>query len=280
MATEKKLVSKDVVFTCTICLEPIVKPRCLPCSHTFCEECLQHFISREAIGREESSFEFKCPICRRVSGCPEQGVPVEEWAKHFPANLLLNSLTTSLEEQSQDKLCAMCVRDNKHVKAEYLCNDCRELICAACKGIHKINVILQKHKISPINMKDLDDDLQFPDVDEPCHIHQGKFVEVFCLDHDTLCCSICFATKHRHCERVEAIDEIVKRIEKSNVDRNIQVLSKIAQVTKEIVENKERTIRESNARKETILSNVSNEIENLKTKLDECQQQFETTRKK
>ncbi|XP_065925629.1 uncharacterized protein [Magallana gigas] len=275
MATGRKPVNKHVVFNCTICLQQIVKPRCLPCSHTFCEECLQHFISREAIGKEESSFEFKCPICRRVSRCPEQGVPVEEWAKHFPANLLLNSLTTSVEEQSQDKLCAMCVRDNKHVKAEYLCNDCRELICAACKGIHKINVILQKHKISAINMKDLDDDLQFPDVDEPCHIHQGKFVEVFCLDHDTLCCSICFATKHRHCERVEAIDEIVKRIEKSNVDRNIQVLSKIAQVTKEIVENKERTIRESNARKETILSNVSYEIENLKTKLDECQQQFE-----
>lgn len=165
----------------------------------------------------------------------------------------------------------MCLCDNKQVKAEYWCNDCRELICAAYKGIHKINIILQKHKISPMNMKDLVDNLQFPDADEPCHIQQGKFVEVFCLDHEMLCCSICFATKHRHCEREEAVDEIIKRIEKSNVDRNIEVLSKLAQATKEIVENKERTIRESNAKKETILSNVSNEIENLKTKLDECQ---------
>lgn len=264
MATERKPVNKHVVFNCTICLEPIVKPRCLPCSHSFCEECLQHFISREAIGKEEASFEFKCPICRRVSGCPEQGVPMEEWAKNFPANLLLNSLTTSLDEQSQNNLCAMCVRDNKQVKAEYWCNDCRESICDSCKGIHKINIILQKHKISA--MKDLDDNLQFPDMDEPCCIHQGKFVEVFCLDHDNLCCSICFATKHRHCERVEALDEIIKGIDKSYVDRNIEVLPKIAQVTKKIIENKERVIKDTNASKETILANVSNEIENLKSK--------------
>lgn len=232
MATEKKLVSKDVVFTCTICLEPIVKPRCLPCSHTFCEECLQHFISREAIGREESSFEFKCPICRRVSECPEQGVPVEEWAKHFPTNLLLNSLTSSFEKKSQDNMCAICLRDNKWMKAENWCHDCRESVCGSCKDLHKIIVILQKHKITAINSRDEDDNLLFPDMDEPCSIHPGKFVEVFCVDHATLCCSICFATKHRHCERVEALDEIVKGIEKSNVDRNIGVLSNLAEVAK------------------------------------------------
>lgn len=61
------------------------------------------------------------------------------------------------------------------------------------------------------------------------------------------------------------------------MNRNIKVLSEIAQITSKIIENKERTIRETNARKETILTNVSNEIEKLKTKLDECQQQFEKT---
>lgn len=59
------------------------------------------------------------------------------------------------------------------------------------------------------------------------------------------------------------------------MNRNIEVLSKLTEVAKEIVKNKERMISETNANKETILSNVSNEIENLKTKLDECQQQFE-----
>lgn len=68
----KKTVNKHVVLNCIICLQQTVKPKCLPCSHNFCEECLQHFISREAIGKKEASFEFKCPICRRVSGCPEQ----------------------------------------------------------------------------------------------------------------------------------------------------------------------------------------------------------------
>lgn len=48
-------------------------------------------------------------------------------------------------------------------------------------------------------------------------------------------------------------------------------------VTKEIIQHKEQVIKETNARKETILTNTFNEIENLKTKLDECQQQFEKT---
>lgn len=70
---------------------------------------------------------------------------------------------------------------------------------------------------------------------------------------------------------------MLKKIQKSNVDRNIEVLSKIAQVTSKIVENKEQTINDNSFRKETILANVSNEIENLKSKLDEWQQQFEKT---
>lgn len=64
---------------------------------------------------------------------------------------------------------------------------------------------------------------------------------------------------------------------KSNVHWNIEVLVKIAPKTKEIIKNKEWTIEETNVRKEEILINVNAEIENLKSRLDECQQQFEKT---
>lgn len=100
-------------------------------------------------------------------------------------------------------------------------------------------------------------------------------MEVFCLDHDKLCCSICFATKHRHCERVETIEDVMKEMPETTCDWNIGVLNKIAKVTEELIEQKELMIKETNARKDTILTNVYNEIENLKSRLDECQQQFE-----
>lgn len=86
-------------------------------------------------------------------------------------------------------------------------------------------------------------------LDEPCYSHVGKFVEVFCLDHDKPCCSVCFATQHRHCKRVEALEDIAEGMPKSNIDWNIEVLIKIAKITKETIEYKEQTIKETNARR-------------------------------
>lgn len=101
MAAESRTLDQGIVFNCTICLEPIVRSKCLPCSHTFCEDCLKLYITRASIGKETENFEFRCPVCRRVTGCPEQGIPIEEWAKNFPANSLLNSLNMLMGEKTQ-----------------------------------------------------------------------------------------------------------------------------------------------------------------------------------
>lgn len=61
------------------------------------------------------------------------------------------------------------------------------------------------------------------------------------------------------------IEDIAEGMPKSNIDWNIEVLIKIAQITKETIEYKEQTIKETNARKEEILTNVHAEIENLKS---------------
>lgn len=250
MATEGQRVGKCVAFNCPICLGQIIKPKRIPCSHTFCQTCLQIYITREAIGKENDSFEFKCLVCRQLTGCPENGIPVEEWAKHFPANSFLTSLNISMAENPVDQLCAVCLRNDKQVKAESWCHDCSELICNSCKSLHKSFLSLQKHKISTVAaMHDEQKRLQVPDVDEPCYSHVGKFVEVFCLDHDKLCCSVCFATQHRHCKRVEALEDIAEGMPKSNIDWNIEVLIKIAKITKETIEYKEQTIKETNARR-------------------------------
>lgn len=62
-----------------------------------------------------------------------------------------------------------------------------------------------------------------------------------------------------------------------NLEGDIEILSKEAKVVKEMIKHKEQTIRETDARKEAILTNVSTEIEKLKSKLDECEQQFKKT---
>lgn len=274
---EKDTDSHPIAFSCPVCLEKVVRPKCLPCLHTFCEACLQIFISRSATGKDKQTFEFQCPVCRHVTGCPEPGIPVEEWAKHFPVNVLINAMTSSMDQNDEHKYCAICLRDDKQNKAESWCHECSEAICTSCKRLHQIVSSLQKHKFSPLNLENKDRKLKFPELDEPCHLHQGKYVEVFCLDHEKLCCSVCFATQHRHCQHVEALDEVAKNMRKSVVEWNIAVLSRISKTTREVIAHKEKAIMQANTQKKEILENVSAEIKNIKSRLDEAEQQFEKT---
>lgn len=76
-------------------------------------------------------------------------------------------------------------------------------------------------------------------MDEFCWSYVGKFIEVFCLDYEKLCCSVCFVIEYRYCEYVEILEDIVKRMLKFNVDGNIEVLLKLVKVIKEIIDFKE-----------------------------------------
>ena len=99
-----------------------------------------------------------------------------------------------------------CLRNNEKIEAKHWCKTCIETICDDCKTLHSRIPILQNHKFfSLTNARDLNNDI---DIDEPCPLHKGKYFEVFCEDHDQLCCSICFATKHRTCRKVEAIEDV------------------------------------------------------------------------
>lgn len=72
-----------------------------------------------------------------------------------------------------------------------------------------------------------------------------------------MCCSICFANEHGCCEHVKAYENDVKRMQKYNLEGDIEILSKEAKVVKKMIKHKEQTIRETDARKEAILTNVS-----------------------
>lgn len=64
----------------------------------------------------------------------------------------------------------------------------------------------------------------------------GKLMEVFCLDYDKFCCSICFVIKYRYCECVEILEDVMKEMLEINCDWNIGVLNKIVKVIEELIE--------------------------------------------
>ncbi|XP_061195237.1 RING finger protein 207-like [Saccostrea echinata] len=193
-------------FCCPICLEELKIPRYLPCLHTFCEACIQTYISSTAARLEQNTRNFiECPVCRSSAMEPRKGVSSEEWVKDLPVNKWI--LTMSLNSASDaNKYCLFCRRENLTVLAKHWCKTCAEPICDDCNRIHRKVPVLRNHKIYCFS-----DKLKWSepvDVEEQCSVHKEKLVEVFCIDHKKMCCSVCFATRHRRCSCVESIEDV------------------------------------------------------------------------
>ncbi|XP_041377199.1 E3 ubiquitin-protein ligase TRIM32-like [Gigantopelta aegis] len=86
----------DEYLTCTICFEPFIDPKQLPCLHTFCKRCLSSHISYNVRG--SGHLHFSCPVCRKITK-PANPDPRElaNWADQFPNNFFIISLKDTLE---------------------------------------------------------------------------------------------------------------------------------------------------------------------------------------
>uniref|UniRef100_K1PUY4 Tripartite motif-containing protein 56 n=1 Tax=Magallana gigas TaxID=29159 RepID=K1PUY4_MAGGI len=193
----ENLPGSDDKFRCPIYLEEVRNPKYLPCYHTFCKSCIQTYIlSTAACSGDNSTRTIQCPVCRKSIQAPSDGASSEEWACSLPEDKLILSMSVD-SDRSENKYCMFCHRNDKTVEAKHWCKTCTETICDDCKSFHYFVPMLQGHKI--VCLSDVEDLKNNIEIDEPCLVHKGKYIEVFCQDHGQLCCSICFATKHRTC---------------------------------------------------------------------------------
>ncbi|XP_019636650.1 PREDICTED: tripartite motif-containing protein 3-like [Branchiostoma belcheri] len=112
-------------LSCSICLELFIRPKMLPCQHTFCQDCLQDHAGRGGT--------FQCPICRRQVRLPPQGVA------GLPDNYLVTSLcerlqnqaTLSEETREQPQSANRCSSHPSEVLKQF-CKQCQIPICEQC----------------------------------------------------------------------------------------------------------------------------------------------------
>lgn len=84
---------QEEFLSCKICLEPYLRPKALPCLHSFCENCLKDYVRRHP---GERPGHFPCPMCRKDTKIPLGGVT------EFQDNFFLLSLSDTLEEDDVD----------------------------------------------------------------------------------------------------------------------------------------------------------------------------------
>ncbi|XP_071176064.1 E3 ubiquitin-protein ligase TRIM56-like [Mytilus edulis] len=257
------------ITTCAICLEKLNTPKYLPCLHTFCENCVQTYIT--AIFEKDHTQSIECPVCRTTVTIPKEVNTPDAWAKVLPLNFLIVGLLEKEKVESQQKQCMVCERMETKSEASFICVDCSDLLCPNCKKHHKANKILCDHEIRQIN------DFSFEDgclktFKNKCSEHKGDDIRLFCADHQTPCCSMCVSISHRRCEKVLSIEDAAKeysttdkvkdlRTQLSQVDDDVKAIIKDRASAKE---NIEKQYEQKHKDLETIFSDLVAKINDIK----------------
>lgn len=271
------------VTICPICMETLQNPRCIPCSHNFCQQCLNNHINNSCIGKDFPTG-FHCPVCRKyVPGSISTDNP-SLWAETFPKNAIIEFMIKSNDEKVL-KLCKPCLNDNKEESASTLCGSCMECLCAGCTDHHKKLTITKEHEVVPLNV--INKSFHRKTEENFCSKHDFRYIELYCFDHDTPCCSVCCVTDHKTC-KMDTIETAFENIEKDNdslqmiseIDRVASHLKKLKEIQKEkqsIIEDKADEIRDESKR---IRQEINETMEKLEHEpLEDLAEGMKATRK-
>jgi len=95
-----------------------------------------------------------------------------------------------------DNICSPCSEDGRNSEGTYFCQDCSHCYCDSCLQLH--NKLHRKHLV--LDKKDVDKWLTATILAGPvvrCEKHHGKLLELECMDHRQLGCSVCISVDHK-----------------------------------------------------------------------------------
>ncbi|XP_062618197.1 protein PML-like [Saccostrea cucullata] len=251
---------------CPICLEKVRNPKYLPCYHTFCEACIQTYISSTATRKDNETVKsIECPVCRRCIEAPRNDISSEDWTSELPQNKLI--LTLSIDpEQDDNKNCMFCKRLEKTVLAYHWCKSCMEAICEDCKSLHRAVPSLQNHKIVNLsNIKEVNSEIE---IEESCLLHKGKVLDVFCHDHQKLCCSVCLVKEHKLCKNIDTVEDIALEIDRDSIQKTASKYTDLEKTVNDILSENQNKVSKLHTRKQEICLVTEEKVQEIKSLFD------------
>ncbi|XP_062619402.1 E3 ubiquitin-protein ligase TRIM45-like [Saccostrea cucullata] len=249
MATSLDEISivEDVTL-CSICFEKFKKPRYLPCSHSFCHSCLSSYIASVRTSTEPR-LGFHCPLCREYIHCKGTFDKPEDIVNFFPENYLLEKI---LEKGDQLK-CESCLRDNEEEEATAYCATCMENLCQVCSKCHRKLLVTKSHKVYQLSEMKSSNIFSDSVSNLTCSKHKNREIELFCNDHEALCCTMCVSTEHRKCDSVDTVEVAAKSLRESG---------KLSGLLTE-VKNLEKKLTGSKARQEKNITEIEDSVDSM-----------------
>ena len=230
---EIQRVDADDILKCPICLDTFETPRALACLHTFCEPCLDFYLTDcKASIRDGKLDKIECPVCGHFTVPPDVLKHPHAMVKDLPLNHFLlphlegvtprerNSRAnrgsrTSQSESKQKKTvnftqsCGSCAERGVIIEATSYCHDCGDFQCGECIDNHSKIKMLIRHNIVPIEKVTSASPITNSfDKHYICLTHQNEDVRFYCADHDVILCSSCAVASHKACEIINEFEEL------------------------------------------------------------------------
>ncbi|KAL4235453.1 hypothetical protein ACF0H5_007089 [Mactra antiquata] len=257
-------------ISCPLCQTMLKRPKCLPCLHSFCMDCLDKHIVKNTTSKDIS---FPCPVCQERTDAPEKLLKPDQWAKYFPSNPLIDSMLDVNDLKRGERRCDPCKNTRKRSIAVMWCTSCREALCSTCTNSHRGMRLTRGHVVIEIN------EIRSKPVaavikDEKCPNHDDQFLQFYCADHKEQCCPTCAIVTHRRCESVLEMNSLGKEIRvKQKAEKLLKRLDACLTTQQNVMTQKGSTRDALNFKKEEVLK----EIRDLKTKMIELLNDMEKT---
>ncbi|KAL3890491.1 hypothetical protein ACJMK2_002773 [Sinanodonta woodiana] len=263
--------------TCPICLGLFNVPRQLPCAHTFCQSCLQSYITSKAIEHEKKRC-FECPVCRKTAGHFTENKPTSEWASSFPVDTVIQCM---IPKSRVDRVCDACTSDGSSVTATGFCVVCEEAMCDDCVKVHRKLKVLKSHSIltmeellnNPQNMMKFAEGFT-------CFDHEDEDLKFYCYNHKIACCGICYFQSHKTCSKVRMLkEELPALLRETKTSEIIEELKKLQTHLKTCIDVKESNIRDLESQVNGLTDQIREVRAKINTALDELEMKVKTERK-
>lgn len=90
--------------------------------------------------------------------------------------------------------CARCDEDDLNAEALFYCENCLKHLCGSCEKLHRFfkdHNVVGKDQMDQWGAKIKGEALK------SCRSHDGKERDMYCNDHEVVCCYVCVSTNHR-----------------------------------------------------------------------------------
>ncbi|KAK7491975.1 hypothetical protein BaRGS_00016821 [Batillaria attramentaria] len=274
MSLSSDLAGVDNRLECNICLDLYVKPKLLPCSHTFCEPCLEKLAARHRRGMGSNQEQrFPCPDCRATVVVPKNGV------SGFNTNFYI---ADDVERMRARQMCNVCSDTNtgRGNRASSFCQDCKYSFCKECLvghsryfSHHRIcplsnsaSVTMSRSRSCPSAVEGSAAHGTGPDGrGETCQKHKREELRFFCEPCGLPVCRDCRVTSHfQHSPVIDLVDasqQAAAKLQDDLEDLNTRIGSLETQV--ESLSNKREHAAQTKREVETLVISRAKEIISL-----------------